>query len=106
MGTCSQTSTPIIVQQVDPCNGIHTSTDCVTHTEPITYLSLEDNTNLTKVIETIVLSLQSNTTRVTQLEEENAQQASAITVLQGQVTDIQQAILDIQSRLDSCCPQE
>lgn len=106
MGTCSQTSTPIIVQQVDPCNGIHTSTDCVTHTEPITYLFLEDNTNLTKVIETIVLSLQSNTTRVTQLEEENAQQASAITVLQGQVTDIQQAILDIQSRLDSCCPQE
>ena len=105
MTTCSQTSTPIIVRQVDPCNGVHTSTDCVVHSEPITYLFIEDNTNLTTILEAVVLSLQSNNTRVTQLEEENVQQASAIAVLQGQVADIQQAILDIQSRLDICCPQ-
>lgn len=105
MTACSQTNGPIITRVVDPCNGIHTSTDCVVHSEPITYLFVEDNTNLTTILEAIVLSLQSNNTRVTQLEEENAQQASAITVLQGQVLDIQQAILDIQGRLDTCCPQ-
>lgn len=105
MATCSQTSSPVIVQQEDPCNGLHTSTDCVVHTEPITYLFIEDNEDLTAIIEAIVLSLQSNNTRVTQLEEENIQQASAITVLQGQVIDIQQAILDIQGTLNTCCPQ-
>jgi len=104
MATCSQTSTSTIVQQEDPCNGTHTSTDCVFHTEPITYLFLEDNTNLTAIIEAVSLSLQSNDTRATDLEQENAAQASQISVLQGQVLDIQQAILDIQGRLDICCP--
>lgn len=104
MATCSQTSSPVIVQQEDPCNGIHTSTDCVVHTEPITYLFIEDNENLTSIIQAIVLSLQSNNTRVTQLEEENAQQTIQITELQEQVVEIQNAILDIQNTLSTCCP--
>lgn len=105
MATCSQTSSPVIVQQEDPCNGIHTSTDCVVHSEPITYLFIEDNENLTSIIQAIVLSLQSNNTGVTQLQEENAQQAIEITNLQQQVTQIQEAIFDIQAILATCCPE-
>lgn len=104
MSTCIQPTPPVITQQVDPCGGTHTSTDCVRHSEPITYLFIEDNTNLTDILEAVVLSLQSNNTRVTQLEEENALQGIAISALQQNATDIQNAILEMQARLAICCP--
>jgi hypothetical protein len=60
---------------------------------------------LTSIIQAIVLSLQSNNTGVTQLQEENAQQAIQITNLQEQVTQIQEVIFDIQAILATCCPE-
>jgi peptidoglycan hydrolase CwlO-like protein len=97
MGTCSQTNIPILNQQEDPCNGIHTSTNCIFYPEAITYLFIDPNEDLTAIIQAMVLSLQSNNTRTTQLEEENAVQAAQILVLQGQVLDLQNAMLDAQT---------
>jgi hypothetical protein len=97
MGTCSQTNIPILNQQVDPCGGVHTSTNCIFYPEAITYLFIDPNEDLTAIIQAMVLSLQSNNTRTTQLEEENAVQAAQILVLQGQVLDLQNAMLDAQT---------
>lgn len=97
MSTCSQTNIPILNQQVDPCNGIHTSTNCIFYPEAITYLFIEPNEDLTAIIQAMVLSLQSNNTRTTQLEEENAVQANQILTLQGEVLDLQNAMLVAQS---------
>lgn len=97
MSTCSQTNIPILNQQVDPCNGIHTSTNCIFYPEAITYLFIDPNEDLTAIIQAMVLSLQSNNTRTTQLEEENAVQANQILTLQGEVLDLQNAMLVAQS---------
>jgi hypothetical protein len=97
MGTCSQTNIPILNQQVDPCGGVHTSTNCIFYPEAITYLFIDPNEDLTAVIQAMVLSLQSNNTRTTQLEEENAVQAAQILALQGQVLDLQNAMLTAQT---------
>jgi hypothetical protein len=97
MGTCSQTNIPILNQQEDPCNGIHTSTNCIFYPEAITYLFIDPNEDLTAIIQAMVLSLQSNNTRTTQLEEENAVQADQILALQGQVLDLQNAMLVAQT---------
>ena len=97
MGTCSQTNIPILNQQEDPCSGVHTSTNCIFYPEAITYLFLEANEDLTAVIQAMVLSLQSNNTRTTQLEEENAVQANQILTLQNDVTDLQDAVLIAQT---------
>lgn len=97
MGTCSQTNIPILNQQEDPCSGVHTSTNCIFYPEAITYLFLETNEDLTAVIQAMVLSLQSNNTRTTQLEEENAVQANQILTLQNDVTDLQDAVLIAQT---------
>lgn len=101
MSTCSQTNIPILNQQVDPCNGIHTSTNCIFYPEAITYLFIEPNEDLTAIIQAMVLSLQSNNTRTTQLEEENAVQANQILTLQGEVLDLQNAMLTAQSDIVS-----
>jgi hypothetical protein len=97
MATCSQTNIPILNQQVDPCNGIHTSTNCVFYPEAITYLFIEPNEDLTAVIQAMVLSLQSNNTRITQLEEENAVQQNQIDALEIDVEDLQDAVLILQN---------
>jgi hypothetical protein len=97
MATCSQTNIPILNQQVDPCNGIHTSTNCIFYPEAITYLFIEPNEDLTAVIQAMVLSLQSNNTRITQLEEENAVQQNQIDALEIDVEDLQDAVLILQN---------
>lgn len=97
MSTCSQTNIPILNQQADPCNGIHTSTNCIFYPEAITYLFIDPNEDLTAIIQAMVLSLQSNNTRTTQLEEENAVQANQILTLQNDVTDLQDAVLIAQT---------
>lgn len=97
MATCSQTDIPILNQQVDPCGGIHTSTNCIFYPEAITYLFIDPNEDLTAVIQAMVLSLQSNNTRTTQLEEENAVQADDIAQLKIEVLDLQNAVLAAQS---------
>lgn len=97
MATCSQTDIPILNQQVDPCNGIHTSTNCIFYPEAITYLFINPNEDLTAVIQAMVLSLQSNNTRTTQLEEENAVQADDIAQLKIDIVDLQDAVLEIQA---------
>lgn len=97
MAACSQTDIPVLNQQVDPCVGVHTSTNCIFYPEAITYLFIDPNEDLTAVIQAMVLSLQSNNTRTTQLEEENAVQAEDIAQLKTDVVDLQDAVLDLQN---------
>ena len=49
------------------------------------------------MLQAMILSLQSNNTRTTQLEEENAVQANQILTLQNDVTDLQDAVLIAQT---------
>lgn len=97
MATCSQTDIPILNQQVDPCGGVHTSTNCIFYPEAITYLFIEPNEDLTAVLQSMILSLQSNNTRTTQLEEENLLQANKISALEAAVIDLQNAVLELQT---------
>ena len=103
MATCSQTDIPILNQQEDLCNGVHTSTNCVFYPNPITYLFVETNDDLTTVINAIVLSLQGSSNRISQLEEENASQQSDIEQLKDDILTLQQDIVEIQQALTDCC---
>lgn len=89
MSTCSQTNTPILNQQEDPCNGIHYSTDCLYYPEEIPYLFTGIETSFTEIVQAMVLSLQSNNTRIGQLEEENVTQVNQIETLQVDVDYLQ-----------------
>lgn len=89
MSTCSQTNTPILNQQEDPCNGIHYSTDCLYYPEEIPYLFTGIETSFTEIVQAMVLSLQTNNTRITQLEEENVIQVNQIETLQVDVDYLQ-----------------
>lgn len=74
-----------------PCNGEYISTDCILYPEAITYLFVNSNESVTAILQALVLSLQSNNTRTTQLEEENGEQATLITTAQNAITSLQES---------------
>lgn len=83
MATCSQTNIPVLNQDTDPCNGVHTPTTCVIHAPSITYLGLTTNSTLAEVINALVVELQAQDSRITALETEVGLQSSTIATLQA-----------------------
>lgn len=52
----------------DPCNGKTKSSDCIIYEEAITYLGLPANSNITTIIQALVLSLKDARDRILDLE--------------------------------------
>lgn len=97
MTTCSQTNIPILNQEVDPCIGVHTSTNCVFYPEAMPYLFTEADADLTSVLQAMLLSLQTNGNRIVLLETENNIQENEISALEISAADLQAMIISLQS---------
>lgn len=54
----------------EPCGGVYTATDCIVQNTPIPFLSLPADSKLTKVIENMVLSLQSQLAQIQDLQNQ------------------------------------
>lgn len=81
MAECIQGITiPPLLQ--DNCNGETKSTDCIIHSNAITYLGLPANSNLTTIISTLLLSLKDARDRVIALEARIEDHETRITNLE------------------------
>lgn len=54
---CIQTNIPTTDESTIDCNGEYISTDCVIHSEAISILELPEDSNLTTIIENLLLAL-------------------------------------------------
>lgn len=97
MATCSQTDIPVLNQQIDPCGGTHTSTNCIFYPEAMPYLFTEADADLTSVLQAMLLSLQTNSNRIVLLETENNIQENEISALEISAADLQAMIISLQS---------
>jgi hypothetical protein len=67
--TCYE-GTVVPEQIIEPCNGVYTKTDCIVYESAITYLELPANTSLTQIINSMILSLQSKDTLISDLQNQ------------------------------------
>jgi|LakMenEpi03Aug12_release.lakeMendotaPanAssembly.Ray.scaffolds.fasta_scaffold3019638_1 hypothetical protein len=89
MGACSQTNTPVLNTQTEPCDGVYTPTTCIVHTTALTALGIPVNSSLSDILIAIVASLNS--------------QNILINNLTTQVNNQQITIEGLQAQIDACC---
>lgn len=68
MSECFSTNIPTVPLIPDPCDGNMKSTSCVIYADAITYLGLPPNSNVTEIIQALVLSLADARARIEILE--------------------------------------
>lgn len=66
---CTQTEVPTTDNTAIPCNGLFEGTDCIIYKDAISYLSLQENSNMTEVITALLASLIDARNRIISLEE-------------------------------------
>ena len=68
MGQCSQTDIPVLNLEEDECNGVRTSTNCITTPVAFTELEIEIGGTQTEINQALYTALLALTARVEELE--------------------------------------
>lgn len=90
MGTCSQTNIPVLNPQIEPCDGIYTSTTCIVHESAIIPLGFpQPGATLSDIIIAIAAALNNQNILI------NNQAA--------QIENLETQIVSLQEQIDACC---